>query len=483
MGAGGHAAVLRLRRHGGSRALAGVPALLGLAGLAALAGAAYALAAYGIEPSVPPIAAAATVALAIGLWRLEYGIALLIVLTPFAENVSITEPGEAKIRVALVAWAVLLVGVQALRVLMSGERLRSPSLLLPALLFLGAALLSVPIAENEAEAASKFLLVAGSLMVYLLISMLLTDWQRLWPVLASLVVVGLVVGAHAVYQYAVGDVSRVGFVSDTGTVEYRIASFFPHPNQLAGFLGLLVPVALGVFALRRSALLRTACLVVAALGVLVVVLTYSRGALVALIALPLVLIRHKHSWPVIAGVLVLLVLLAPDVWRGRVAEVASLDRPEIATRLDFWRASVEMFDANPVAGVGLNGFADAYLDLEQPGRTYLGGGFLDPPETAHNLYLNTAAEQGLIGLSALALLIVAFFALCLRLRRSADARTRTMGLALGGAGVVLFVHNVFDVTFLDPKTSTLAWALIGVGGALDQMERRRGSAEPARPAW
>jgi O-antigen ligase len=482
MGAGGHAAVLRLRRRPGSR-LARVPVLLGLAALAAAAGAAYPLAAYEIEPSVLPIVAAGTVALVIGLWRLEYGVALLVIVTPFAENVSITQPGEARIRAALVAWAVLLVGVQALRVLMSGEHLRLPSLLFPALLFLGAALLAVPIAGDEAEAASKFALLAGSLVVYLLISMFLTDWRRLWPVLASLVVVGLVVGGHAVYQYVAGDVSRVGFVSDTGTVEYRIASFFPHPNQLAGFVALLVPIALGVFALRRSALLRTVCLAVAALGVLVVVLTYSRGALVALIALPLVLIRHRSSWPVIVGVLVLLALLAPDVWRGRVAEVASLDRPEIATRLDFWRASIEMFDANPVAGVGLNGFADAYLDLEQPGRTYLGGGFLDPPETAHNLYLNTAAEQGLIGLAALSVLIVAFFALCLRLRGSADPRTRTMGLALGGAGVVLFVHNVFDVTFLDPKTSTIAWTLIGVGAALDQMDRRRGPPEPARPAW
>jgi putative inorganic carbon (hco3(-)) transporter len=481
MRGGGHAAAMRWGSLSALGHLAVVPRVVALLGIAAAAGTAYAFAAYGLDPGVPPIAASVGLALVLGLWRLEYGLALLILLTPFAENVSITEPGEARIRVALVAWAALLAGAQTIRVLMSGERLEAPRLLCPALLFAAVALVGVPLAEEEAEAASKFMLLAGSVAIYLLISMFLTEWRRLWPVLVALVVVGLAVGLHATYQYAVGDVSRVGFVSDTGTVEYRITSFFPHPNQLAGFLAPLVPLSLGVLVVARSSLLRAACLAAAVLGVMVVVFSYSRGALVALVALPLVFARDRRAWPVIAAVLAAITLLSPDVWRDRVAEVASLDRPELATRLDFWEASLTMFGQSPVTGIGLNGFSDAYLGLEQPGRTYLGGGILEPPETAHSLYLNTLAEQGLIGVAALLLLLGAFFALCVRLRRSADPRTRTMGLALAGAGVVLVVHNVFDVTFLDPKTSTLAWSLLGVAAALDQIDRRR--AGTGRPVW
>src|SRR5215212_1228553 len=324
---------------------------------AALVGIGYALGAYRLDPGLPPLVAAGAVALGLGLWRLEYGLALLIIVTPFAENVPITQVGDAKIRVALIA---------------------------------------VPVAGDEAAAASKFMLLAGSVSIYLLIGMFVDDMRKLWTVIVALVVVGLIVAIHAIYQYAVGDLSRVGFLNASGTVEYRVASFFPHPNQLAGFLVMLVPLALGVMAATRSRVLQIAALLLAVLSIVGVVLTYSRGGLVALIALPLILIRDKRSWPLIVAGIVLITLLAPSVWRDRVAEVAKTDQPAIATRLDFWAASLDMFQAHPVAGVGLDSFSDAYQALERPGRSYLGGGVLVAPETAHNLYLNTLAEQGLI---------------------------------------------------------------------------------------
>jgi O-antigen ligase len=92
-------------------------------------------------------------------------------------------------------------------------------------------------------------------------------------------------------------------------------------------------------------------------------------------------------------------------------------------------------------------------------------GAFDLPPTAHNLYLNVAAEQGLIGLTALAALMIALFAMTMRLRRMPGVRDRALGRALLGVCVVVALHNLFDVTFLDPKTSTLVWTLFGIGAA------------------
>ena len=169
---------------------------------------------------------------------------------------------------------------------------------------------------------------------------------------------------------------------------------------------------------------------------------------------------------------VLVVLLAPAAWQDRVADVGRLDRPEIATRLDFWDAALSMFQGSPVLGVGLNSFDVAYVDLEQTGRSFLPGSGLAAPESAHNLYLNTLAEQGLVGSAALFLLILAAGRMVLALRRSADARIRGFGLGLLGAGIALLVSNLFDVTFVDPKTSMLAWTLLGVGAALQRIDAR-----------
>lgn len=229
---------------------------------AGAAGAVYALGSYRLDDAtVLPIAAAGLVAVAIGLWRLEYGLALLIVLTPFAENAPIAEPANARLRVALAVWALALGGIQAVRSVVSGRRLEAPPVFVGALAFVGAALAAVPFAQDEAAASAKFLLLAGSVLVYLLIALFLDDWRSLGPIFVALLVVGLLVSGHALWQYATGDLSRVGFVSATGAVEYRVASFFPHPNQLAGFLVLFVPLAVGLYHVFESRLARAACVV------------------------------------------------------------------------------------------------------------------------------------------------------------------------------------------------------------------------------
>ena len=152
-----------------------------------------------------------------------------------------------------------------------------------------------------------------------------------------------------------------------------MSSFFPHPNQLAGFVVLFVPLSVGLYSVFESRVAKAGCVLLPFLALPAAILTYSRGVLVALVALILVLARSKRAWPAIAAAAVLVVLLAPAAWHDRVADVGRLDRPEIATRLDFWDAALSMFQENPALGVGLNSFDVAYVDLEQTGRSFLPG--------------------------------------------------------------------------------------------------------------
>jgi O-antigen ligase len=438
--------------------------------LAAASGALYALVSNRLDDArILPIIAAALVALALGVWRLEYGVALLILATPFAENAPISQPGEAKIRVALILWAVALVAIQAGRTIVTEHRLDPPPMFAGAVVFLAAALVAVMVASDQREAGAKFLLLAGSFVIYLLVGMFLTDWRALRPVLFAFLFVGLAISAHAIYQYVVGDLSRVGFVSVGGAIEYRVASVFPHPNQLAGFLAIFVPLGAGLVGVWRGWPAKSASLALVGLASFAVVLTYSRGALVALAALTLVYARDKRAWPFVAASIALIVVLAPSVWQDRLADTGNLERPEIATRFDVWGAGWTMFEEHPVAGVGLDNFASAYVELEQPGRSFLPGTSFGVPETAHSIYFTTLAEQGLIGAAALLVLILSAGRMILTLRQSPDRRVRAMSQALWGVGIVLLFHNVFDVTFTDSKTSTLVWTLFGIGAALHRV--------------
>ena len=446
---------------------------------AAALGATYAVSAYVAEPAVVPILLLATAAAAVGVWRLEIGIALLVVATPFAENAAIDDPARAKLRVALVLWAILLVAVRVVKTLVEREeRLSAPPMLVGAAVYLAAALVSVTYAVDGTSALSKFMLLSGSVMVYLLISMYLATWRRLNVVLMGLLAVGLVVSLHAIFQKATGDVSRIGFISTSGAVEYRITSFFPHPNQLAGFLGMLVPLSVGLASVFTTRALRVASWCLFVLAIVAIAFTASRGALLGLAALPLLFLRDRRAWPVIALAGVLVLTSAPNLYRDRIAGESQLDRPEIAERIDIWEAAVGSFAERPLLGVGLDNFPVAYLGLERPARSFLGGGF-DLPPTAHNLYLNTLTEQGLLGAAALLFLIMAVVRAALALGRSRDPRMRVMGRSFLGVIIVLAVHNTFDVTFSDAKNATLVWVLLGVCAALLRIDRAQDAGLPS----
>src|SRR5918994_4110721 len=84
---------------------------LAAAGAAAATGLLYGWSAYSLDPLVLPLLLLAGAALALGAWRLEWGVALLLVLTPFAENAELSDPASAKLRILLIAWATLIVAI------------------------------------------------------------------------------------------------------------------------------------------------------------------------------------------------------------------------------------------------------------------------------------------------------------------------------------------------------------------------------------
>ena len=442
-----------------------------MAGIAAATGALYALTAYALSPALLPVLLAAVLAIGIGLYRLEWGLALLLFVVPFSENAAISDPGAARLRLALVLWAMALVFVEGVRLVRSGEHIATPPLGRAAMAYLLAALLAVPVAEHGGGAASKFLMLAGSVTLFALVALRIKDWRRLEIVIGATIVAGLVVSLHALYQHLTGNVSRIGFIDASGSVEYRVTSFFSHPNQLAGFLVVLIPVAAALSRHFAHRWLRIAARLLIPLALAAVLVTYSRGAIVGLLALPLLFVRDPRTWPALAAGLMVIALLSPGAWQDRIAGAGSLKSPEIASRFDIWSAAVEAFQQRPFLGWGLDDFPSAYLALERPGRNFLGQGQFDLPPTAHNLYLNTAAEQGLVGLAALAVLMIAIVRMTSRLGRAVDVRDRALGQALLGVAIVLALHNLFDLTFLEPKTSMLVWALLGVGAA------RAGTAE------
>jgi len=123
----------------------------------------------------------------------------------------------------------------------------------------------------------------------------------------------------------------------------------------------------------------------------------------------------------------------------------------LVERMAHWQAAWAMAMDHPILGVGPGNYEAAY-------PRYFLHGWPEALGHAHNYYLNTFAEQGIIGLVAFLVLVVTIFArLASRIRslppfdpaeHEAVSIQRALLVGALGAAVAFSVHNTFDNMFV-----------------------------------
>lgn len=197
---------------------------------------------------------------------------------------------------------------------------------------------------------------------------------------------------------------------------YRLAITLNGSTPLAAYLALFTPVAIGLgLTLPRRSENRRALLIWLGLAFVVQILTFSRAGVLALmvslglLALGWFLTARQRDldwrgwWRRAGRSGQLLGLLAGLLLAGSIAFWlrASFSGRAGSTNFRFtlWETALTIFQQHWLSGAGPGNFGRALLRLNQA----------DLPRhqiaTAHNVYLNTAAELGLLGLLAGALLL------------------------------------------------------------------------------
>jgi putative inorganic carbon (HCO3(-)) transporter len=156
----------------------------------------------------------------------------------------------------------------------------------------------------------------------------------------------------------------------------RGSGFLTDPNDLAQMLLIALPLIFVAWRRRRVVANLLFVLVPAALLLWAVYLTHSRGALITLTVLVLLVARKRMGSTASAVLTTVFVLgmLALDFTGGR-----GISATEGAGRLEAWANGLEMFKSAPLFGIGFDGFADLH-DI-----------------TAHNSFVLCLAELGFIG--------------------------------------------------------------------------------------
>jgi putative inorganic carbon (HCO3(-)) transporter len=233
-------------------------------------------------------------------------------------------------------------------------------------------------------AIQSWLVFLPSAAAYFFIVANVTTIRRLKIIVLATVVSVLILVGEALYGYYggfLGDtfVLKTNYVrgQDVGQIlRLRAVGFLNDPNDFAQML--LIAFPLIFIAWHRRRVIANALLVVLPAGVLLwaTYLTHSRGALIGLAALSLMAARKKlGTVPSIALACVLAVsMLALDFTGGR-----GISPAEGADRMTLWATGLQLFKSAPVFGVGFGNFTD----------------FAD--HTAHNSFILSLAELGLVG--------------------------------------------------------------------------------------
>lgn len=267
----------------------------------------------------------------------------------------------------------------------------------------------------------------GVLLLYLLVDAVRRGWSRaLWRVLYLVGAVVCVIGVVEFLAWYFGWPLLSGFQQGWPAIGglahpfpptlYRIGLAFVNNTALSGFMALLIPPAVSILLSTRDREVRVgmALWLIAAGGI--VLLSLSRGGFVALgVSLPLLLLggtrapRFRRWWSgfstprgrtLLVGVTIVVLVLVVGVgffFAARLAQHGSGD----SVRMDLWRSAGTMFLDHPATGVGPGAYGIALRSYRNPALAR------DNVTTAHNLYLNIAAEMGVPGVLVAAWLILA----------------------------------------------------------------------------
>jgi putative inorganic carbon (hco3(-)) transporter len=334
--------------------------------------------------------------------------------------------------------------------------------------FVAAVLSATVFNQGTGAAARELMRLASYLCFYYAITAWVKSDEDFTHVFSALMLSTVCVTAFGFYQSVIGDYSAVyqtlypfqDEVQKAPEWSGRITSFLGHFNSLAGYLNLEIPLFIALGLGGRSEHLRRRARVCFVLSSAALVLTQSRGALLAYAAMLLLAAwvfapnrRARVRWiSSLAAMTSVAALIVGSIFQ----RLSGIDQYTQITRLAVWAGAGTVFTGSPVGGIGFGNL-----------RTLLAG-FIDLPDDfildAHSLYLELLAETGVIGFLAFAWLM--FIALRSSWRLLGDGRG-TMAVIIGFTSLAaifgVLVHGLVDYMFhTSPQFSAMFFLILGL---------------------
>jgi putative inorganic carbon (hco3(-)) transporter len=322
----------------------------------------------------------------------------------------------------------------------------------------------------------------GKLTLYLLLFMLLARVLRSARLRSWLITVflhiALIVSVYGLRQWFFGAAALATWVDPESPLSKttRVFSFLGNPNLLAAYLLPAIAFSVAAIFVWKGRVPKMLAVTMGLVNTACLVLTFSRGGLLGLLAMVFTLLlllvywwsphlpvfRHRWALPTLvggtAGVLLLAIVVVPPL-RERVASMF-VGRNDSSNnfRFNVWASVLQMIKARPILGIGPgnDAFNKIYPLYQRPRFSAL---------SAYSIFLEEAVELGLIGLGCFIwLLVVTFnqgFVQLQRLRNTANPEAFWLiGAIVALAGEL--GQGLFDTVLHRPEVSMLWWLAIAM---------------------
>jgi O-antigen ligase len=252
-----------------------------------------------------------------------------------------------------------------------------------------AAILSIPLAIDPAEAWGKFgdLLIKTILIFIVIVNVVRTELRLkllIWLVLC----VSIYLSINVIRDYQSGVFQLGTAETNTLRVAGSIRGLFDNSNDLALHLVTIIPIITAMALEKRGSMRKVVYLSSALLMVTAVIFTFSRGAFIALIATSFLLVwklGRRNSAAAMGAIIlgiVFFLAVAPGSYSGRLATIfnsASDITGSSSQRTQVLKRSIVVALRYPLFGVGIGNFHHRSIhELE-----------------THNAYTQVASEMGI----------------------------------------------------------------------------------------
>jgi O-antigen ligase len=315
-------------------------------------------------------------------------------------------------------------------------------------------------------------------IIAVIIVVLLQREEMFRGAIYALLGAGIFLGTLSVYQNLTGTFSNTywgfataGLMNIVGeTSSYRISGPYGSPNVFSQIMVVMVPLALERLVNERSQVFRFIALWALVVTSLTVIFTYSRSGFISLVVVVLLFMFWRRTqvrtWLIFALLAVGLLNFLPEDYGARVGTLTDLisNQTTASTEVSFRGRTSEtmigwqMFMDHPVLGVGTKNYPVFYQEYSRK----LG---IDPrleDRSPHSLYLEIAAEQGLVGIIIFSILIFSLFRGLFRSRKifeklgKSQMKNMAMAVTIGISGYLIsaiFIHGSYPRPF---------WVLVGI---------------------